>query len=217
MNFVKIDSIEKFDFKGNIYNMHLESREENDDLFWIVHDSGVVTHNCFGKDVRALYYTSKNVGSESQILKSVTEVNDERPYALIKKWHKEQDFKKVAIWGLAFKPETDDIREASSLKMIEYLLDNNIDVNVYDPMAMDNVKSIFGDKISYHEDEYSCLKDVDCLILCTEWRQFRAVDFDKMKELMNQHYIFDGRNQYKLDKMKTSGFKYYSIGRPAIL
>jgi UDPglucose 6-dehydrogenase len=122
--------------------------------------------------------------------------------------------KKLAIWGLAFKPNTDDIREAPALYIIDILLKAGAEISAYDPEAMDNVKEIFGDKITFASDQYETLNAADSLIVCTEWSVFRSPDFDKIKSLMNQSMVFDGRNVFDPTMMKNLDIEYYSIGRP---
>ena len=125
--------------------------------------------------------------------------------------------KKIAVWGLAFKPDTDDIREAPALYMIRALLEAGAEVTAYDPEAMDNVKALFGDQISYAPDEYAALLQADALVICTEWSVFRNPNFRAMKDLMADAVIFDGRNLYDLDELTEKGFYYSSIGRKTIL
>ncbi len=123
---------------------------------------------------------------------------------------------KFAIWGLSFKPNTDDTRESPAFKLIDMLLKKDALVQAYDPEAIENTKKVYKDKIEYFKDPYSVLKDVDAVLLITEWSLFRSVDFNKMKSLMKQYVIFDGRNQYDLEEMQNSGFEYHSIGRKSI-
>jgi UDPglucose 6-dehydrogenase len=122
----------------------------------------------------------------------------------------------IAIWGLAFKANTDDIREASSMQTINGLLEAGAKVKVFDPEAMDNIKKLFGDKIEYAKDQYKALIGADALALITEWQVFRAPSFNVIKELLKEPVIFDGRNLYSLDDMKQQGFHYESIGRNKI-
>ena len=121
--------------------------------------------------------------------------------------------KKIAVWGLAFKPETDDIREAPSLQIINSLLELESKITVFDPEAMPNVKRKLGDKIMYANSMYEALEDADALVICTEWSIFRTPDFVKLRNLMKGHAIFDGRNLYDVDDVENEGFKYISIGR----
>jgi UDPglucose 6-dehydrogenase len=124
--------------------------------------------------------------------------------------------KKIAIWGLAFKPETDDIREAPALYIIEELLKDGAIISAFDPEAMSNVKKVMGDKIQFGENQYDILKDADALIIVTEWSVFRTPDFDRVGSLLKSKVIFDGRNLYDLQKMIDSGYYYNSIGRKTI-
>jgi UDPglucose 6-dehydrogenase len=124
--------------------------------------------------------------------------------------------KKIAIWGLAFKPDTDDIREAPALYMIESLLNEGAKISAFDPEAMPNVQSVIGEKINYAKDEYDALKDADALLICTEWGIFRNPDFDKIQSLMNDSVLFDGRNLFDIEEMSEKGFFYASIGRSLI-
>jgi UDPglucose 6-dehydrogenase len=124
--------------------------------------------------------------------------------------------KTIAVWGLAFKPYTDDIREAPALENITKLLSLGAKVKVYDPEAMENVKGIFGDKIYFASDEYDAIQDSDALMIMTEWPVFRTPDFDRVKSLLKNQVIFDGRNLYDLAQMEELGFEYYSIGRRTV-
>ena len=122
--------------------------------------------------------------------------------------------KHVAVWGLAFKPNTDDIRDAPALECIDALLQEGATVTAFDPEAMNNVKLIFGDRINYAENTYGCLEGSDALLICTEWNEFRAPDFQKMKTLIKHRAIFDGRNLFGVETTRRLGFHYESIGRP---
>ena len=124
--------------------------------------------------------------------------------------------KKIAIWGLSFKPNTDDVRDAPSFKVIEKLLEKGVTLKVYDQEAMANTKNKFGDKIQYANDMYDCLIDSDALVICTEWSQFKLPNFDKMTSLIKDKLIFDGRNVYDVNEMESLGFEYYSIGRRSV-
>ena len=212
---IKIDSIETFDYSGDVYNLHLKSKDKKDDLYWIDAKSRLISHNCFPKDVNALLKISSNISEESKILKAVSESNESRPKRFVDTMFSYLLPDKVAIWGLAFKPETDDIRDAASIKVIKLLLDHGIQVNVHDPMALENTQKVFGDKINYFESQYECLLKVDALLLCTEWGIYRMPNWGLMKKLMFQHFIFDGRNQYNVKEVRDQGFNYISIGREA--
>ena len=176
--------------------------------------------SCFPKDVQALAKSGMDAGYEFKILKSVMKVNERQKTALLSPildhFGKDLKDKKIAIWGLAFKPDTDDIREAPALYMIEHLLAAGATVSAYDPEAMENVKKQKNYSIEYAADQYSALQDADALLICTEWSAFRNPDFDKIEGALKTKTIFDGRNLYDLDKMKKLGFFYKSIGRETI-
>lgn len=173
--------------------------------------------SCFPKDVQALAKSADDVNYDFQLLDAVMNVNEKQKTALLPRIqaHFKNDLKgkKIAVWGLAFKPDTDDIREAPALYNINELLRSGAIVSAYDPEAMSNVKNLLGEKISYAADHYEALKDADALLICTEWSLFRTPDFDKVKKLMKGKVIFDGRNLYGKDQMKELGFVYSSIGR----
>jgi len=173
--------------------------------------------SCFPKDVQALDKTADENGYNFSILKSVMDVNNRQKLVLADKiiaYFGDVAGKKIALWGLAFKPNTDDIREAPALYIIERLLENGAEVSVYDPEAMENVKSVIGDRIEYGNSQYDILKGADCLAICTEWSVFRTPNFGKLKILLREPVIFDGRNLYDSAEVKALGFKYFSIGRP---
>jgi UDPglucose 6-dehydrogenase len=177
--------------------------------------------SCFPKDVQALVKSGKEVGFEFEILKSVMKVNEDQKTILLPKiknfFRGDLKDKKIALWGLAFKPDTDDIREAPALYMIEELIKLGAKITAFDPEAMKNVKQVIGDKISYADSEYEALKDADCLLICTEWGIFRNPDFEKMTSLLKDKVIFDGRNLFELEEMTQKGYFYASIGRTSIL
>lgn len=177
--------------------------------------------SCFPKDVQALV----NSGSENkfsfEILKAVMAVNESQKTVLFPKiqnfFRGNLEGKKIALWGLSFKPDTDDIREAPALYLIEALTKAGAHVTAYDPEAMENVKAQIGDRIAYAENEYEALKDADALLICTEWGVFRNPDFDQLKSLMKDAVIFDGRNLFEIEEMNKKGFYYQSIGRSIVL
>ncbi|MDB4921003.1 UDP-glucose/GDP-mannose dehydrogenase family protein [Mucilaginibacter sp.] len=177
--------------------------------------------SCFPKDVQALAKSAQENKYEFKILNSVMEVNETQKRRLVVKlreYYGEGGLKgkTFALWGLAFKPETDDIREAPALYIIDELLAEGAKVVAYDPEGMPNVKKLLGDKISYSSDRYSALDGADALLIITEWPVFRTPDFDFMKEKLKAPVIFDGRNLYDLDRMKDNGFYYSSIGRKIV-
>lgn len=176
--------------------------------------------SCFPKDVQALAKSGKEYGYEFSILDSVMRVNEEQKVIIMPKikayFNNDLKDKKIALWGLAFKPDTDDIREAPALYIIDELLKLGAEITAYDPEAMDNVKEKYGDKINFATDRDSALDGADALVIATEWQVFRNPDFSKMASKMSQKVIFDGRNLYDLKEMKELGFYYNSIGREVI-
>ena len=177
--------------------------------------------SCFPKDVQALVRTADENGYSLDILKAVEAVNYRQKSVLYGKMkhHFGGDLKgkKFGMWGLAFKPKTDDMREAPSLVIIDHLLNEGAEVVAYDPVAMEEAKRILGDKISFANDEYDACIDVDALIVVTEWSEFRIPNFRVLKKLLKNNVIFDGRNIYEPEEMKEMGFTYYSIGRKTII
>src|SRR3954464_1262120 len=173
--------------------------------------------SCFPKDVKALVKSSKEVNYDFKILKSVMEVNEAQKLSLLPKIKKyfggNVKNKSFALWGLAFKPNTDDIREAPALDIIECLLSEGASICVYDPEARNNVKSILGDKVSYAENQYDCLQGADALIIATVWNEFRTPNFLKIVTALKNKVIFDGRNLFETDAIRKLGFYYESIGR----
>ena len=178
--------------------------------------------SCFPKDVSALVNTSNENNYDFKILKSVISVNKyqvELFFQKIVNHYKGQiSGKHFAVWGLSFKPNTDDVRDAPAISLIKKLLEKGASVSAYDPEAMETSKKILGDKITYAKNSYSALENADSLIIVTEWNEFRTPDFDKIKNLLNESLIFDGRNLYDPLKMREKQFTYYSIGRvPVVL
>lgn len=176
--------------------------------------------SCFPKDVQALAKSGIEGGYEFKILKSVMKVNERQKTVMLKPIldHFKQSLThtKIAIWGLAFKPDTDDIREAPALYMIEHLLEAGATITAYDPEAMENVKKQKNYPITYTTDAYEALRDADAVLICTEWGLFRNPDFEKISSLLKSKVIFDGRNLYELEKMEQLGYTYYSIGRNTV-
>ena len=176
--------------------------------------------SCFPKDVQALAKSSSDVNYEFNILKAVMSTNDVQKTKLIssikEKFGNDLTDRTFGIWGLAFKPYTDDIREAPALENIKLLLDAGAKIKCYDPEAMENVKSIFGDKIEYSKNEYDAITNADALLIMTEWPVFRTPDFDKVKSSLKNNTIFDGRNLYSIENMKSRGIEYISIGREKV-
>ena len=176
--------------------------------------------SCFPKDVKALAFTAQEMDYDFQIVNTVMQVNDRQKLILGRKvknyFGSDLSGFTFAIWGLAFKPETDDIRDAPALDLITELLEAGAQIRVFDPEAMENVKQIFGDKLHYAASQYEALAGAHSLIVVTEWSEFRNPDFDRIAETLVHPCIFDGRNVYSLDKMQELGFYYESIGRNTI-
>ena len=177
--------------------------------------------SCFPKDVQALVQSSTQVNYKFEILNAVMNVNETQKIYIIpkiKKYFNDNIKEKhFAVWGLAFKPNTDDIREAPALYIIDELLKAGATVTAFDPEAMPHVKGVYGDKIQYGEGQYDTLKNADALIIATEWSEFRTPEFEKIKRLLKDKVIFDGRNLFDLQQMQTLGFYYSSIGRKTIV
>jgi UDPglucose 6-dehydrogenase len=176
--------------------------------------------SCFPKDVNALIKTSRDSNSPMTILETVDRVNTNQKLVLTKKieakYGSDLKGKTFAIWGLAFKPNTDDMREAPSIIIINRLLELGADIKAYDPAAIETSKYFFEDKITYTENEYDALENADALLILTEWNEFRNPQFDRIKKLLNEPVIFDGRNIFDTAKAESLGFQYYSIGRKAV-
>ncbi|MGE0821533.1 MAG: UDP-glucose/GDP-mannose dehydrogenase family protein [Candidatus Binatia bacterium] len=177
--------------------------------------------SCFPKDVRAVIRTAEEHEMDFSLLKEVEAVNERQKQLLVDKVYarfgKDLRGRKFAIWGLAFKPRTDDMREAPSIVIIEALMKAGAEVAVHDPEALTRAKELFGDAISYHRVNYDALNGADALLIVTEWNEFRRPDFARMRNLMRSPIIFDGRNLYEPAVMQQEGFAYYPIGRTAVL
>jgi len=173
--------------------------------------------SCFPKDVQALVKSSNEVGYDFQILNAVMDVNEKQKLHLLPKIHKyfngDLKGKRFALWGLAFKPNTDDIREAPALYIIDALVKEGASVCAYDPEAMNNVRALVGKKIEFAENQYDCLEGADALIIATEWNEFRTPNFLKIVTALKHKVIFDGRNLFEADAIKELGFYYESVGR----
>jgi len=172
--------------------------------------------SCFPKDVKALLHSSRELGYDFPILKAVESVNQSQKERLVAKM--ERHFgslkgKAVALWGLAFKPRTDDMREAPAIRIVERLLERGAKVTAYDPAAIPVAKRLFENRIVFADRSYDALSGADALAIVTEWNEFREPDFDKMKSLMKSPVVFDGRNIYSPEHMRELGFTYFSIGR----
>ena len=172
--------------------------------------------SCFPKDVRALFSVAREKGMKLNMLEAVDNVNNQQKNVLFTKISEhfggQLKGKKIAVWGLAFKPRTDDIREAPALVLIDQLLAEGAEVHVNDPVAIENVEAIYGNKLTYHEHHYDAATGADCLAIVTEWNEYRTPDFDYLKLKMKAPVIFDGRNLYNPIKMTKAGFNYSGIG-----
>ncbi|MBK7098429.1 MAG: UDP-glucose/GDP-mannose dehydrogenase family protein [Sphingobacteriales bacterium] len=176
--------------------------------------------SCFPKDVKALAKSASEADYNFKILNAVLEVNEKQKLSLLPKiksyFNKNLKGKTIAVWGLAFKPDTDDIREAPSLTIIDTLLSEGAAVKVFDPEAMENIVKKYDARLLYGQDQYECLENADALIIVTEWDEFRFPDFEKMSKLLKDKVIFDGRNLYEIKEMKKFGFHYESVGRQVV-
>ena len=191
----------------------------------LVVGSGLVAHNCFPKDVQALVATGQEFGAPQTILEAAEAVNQRQKKTLIPRIEahfggNDLSGKTFAVWGLAFKPNTDDIREAPALVIVDELINRGAKIKAYDPEAMSAVEAQIGDRwsdsFSFAKRHYDACDGADAIVIVTEWPKFREPDFEYLKELLNQPTIFDGRNVYELDTMRRLGFNYYSIGRPVV-
>ena len=173
--------------------------------------------SCFPKDIKALIRTAESVGYEMRVLKSVKQVNDDQKEVLFRKlmyyFDNEVSDLTVAVWGLSFKPGTDDMREAPSISLIQKLIENKVNVRVYDPASMDEAKRLFGDKIQYSTDIYDAANNAHAVILVTEWKEFRLPNWEVLNKIMKKRLIIDGRNIYNAEELETNGFSYTCIGK----
>jgi len=176
--------------------------------------------SCFPKDVRAIIHTARDAGLEFPLLNAVDDVNNRQKRRLFEKVREFYDGslkdRTFGVWGLSFKPRTDDMREAPSIGLIEDLLAAGCRVKAHDPEAMDVARRVFGDRISYHRQNYEALEGADALLVVTEWNEFRRPDFDRVKRLLKEPVVFDGRNLWEPESMRKLGFAYFPIGRPSV-
>lgn len=175
--------------------------------------------SCFPKDVKALIKTAAENGYGMKVLQAVEEVNEgqkHRMFSKLSNFFRDLKGKRIALWGLSFKPKTDDMREAPSLVLIDQLLNAGVSVTAYDPVAMHEAERILGNKITYCEDMYKTLDKADALVIVTEWPEFRSPDFDKISSSLNQKVVFDGRNIYEIEEMRELGYHYECIGREIV-
>jgi len=172
--------------------------------------------SCFPKDVESLIHTAAQFGTDFHLLKAVLDINRDRVehfVEVIRRGLGELEGKTIGVLGLAFKPNTDDMREAKSIEIIQKLLDAGAHIKAYDPAAIENAKRTFPDVV-YCQSAYQTAEEADALVIVTEWREFKLLDMEKLRKLMKRPLIFDGRNIYNIERMVTAGFDYFSIGRP---
>lgn len=173
--------------------------------------------SCFPKDIRAIMKVGEDVGYEMTVIKAVEEVNNRQKAILFNKFKRyfngDIKGKTVAVWGLSFKPETDDMRDAPSLTLIESLLESGVKVRAYDPAAMEEARKYLDDRIYYAKDIYDAANETDALIVPTEWKEFRLPNWSILKKIMNNHLVIDGRNIYNKEDLSAYGFEYSGIGQ----
>jgi UDPglucose 6-dehydrogenase len=173
--------------------------------------------SCFPKDVKALVRTMREEGADASILEAVEAVNEGQKRFLLNRvadrFGEDLSGRRFAVWGLAFKPNTDDMREAPSLVTIPALRERGARVQVHDPVALDEARRYFGDRVTYHANNYDALEGADGLLIHTEWLPYRRPDFPRMLEALSSPVVFDGRNLYRPERMAELGFEYYSVGR----
>jgi UDPglucose 6-dehydrogenase len=210
---LKVRSVEREEADINVYSLETSTGT-------VIAASGLVCHNCFPKDIRALISMSRQLNVAAPIMEAVDRVNEEQKQVLTYKVRQHYGDglkdKTLAIWGLAFKPRTDDIREAPSLVLIDNLLAEGVKLRVHDPEAMANVKALYGDRLVYCDRPYGALEGAHGLVIVTEWQEFRHPDFEVMRRLLAEQVIFDGRNLYEPKTLLSFGFTYYSIGRKPV-
>lgn len=202
-------------FSGEVYSIEVPGTQT------FVTTAGLVVHNCFPKDVQALVRTTRQLGIDGSILEAVESLNHGQKRllldAIVARFGEDLSGRTFAVWGLAFKPNTDDMRDAPSLVTIEGLLERGARVAAHDPVAIEEARRRFGDRVEFREPNYAVLQGADALVIHTEWHPYRRPDFPRMKELMAEPIIFDGRNLYGREMMADHGFEYHSVGRPPVI
>ncbi len=176
--------------------------------------------SCFPKDVKALIRTFENLDQDGALLRAVEATNEEQKRLLLdrvtRRFGEDLSGRSFAVWGLAFKPGTDDMREAPSVQVVDGLLERGAEVRAHDPAAMENARALWGPKVRFCETSYDCLNDAHALLIHTEWQPYRRPDFQRMKRLLHSPVILDGRNLYEPSRMREMGFEYHSVGRPPV-
>ncbi len=177
--------------------------------------------SCFPKDTQGLMHVGRAAGVDMRVVAAAEEVNDEQKQLMaqraVRRFGEDLSGRRFAIWGLAFKPKTDDVREAPAQVIVQQLLDRGAEIVGCDPEGMDNFKKLFGDKMRYESDPYEAARDCDAVILCTEWYEFRGADFEKLRDVVKQPVVFDGRNVLDRERANAAGFEYEGVGRGALL
>jgi UDPglucose 6-dehydrogenase len=205
---------ERIDFRGWVYSVEVPETET------FVTTAGLVVHNCFPKDVQALVRTMRALGVDGSILQAVEDVNAGQKRVLLERLMErigtDLQGRRIAVWGLSFKPNTDDMREAPSIVTIDGLLEEGARVVAHDPVAMNEARRHFGDRVEYAPTNYDALTGAEALVIHTEWLPYRNPDFARMKAAMAVPLIFDGRNLYDPADVAKHGFEYHSIGRPTV-
>ncbi len=207
---LEVRSVEREQVRTNVYSLETSTGT-------VIGASGLVLHNCFPKDVQALIAMARSLDAPVALIEAVERVNDAQKRVLFQKIQKHYgpalNEKTLAVWGLAFKPRTDDVREAPALALLDALLAEGVKVRVHDPEAMPNVRALYGDKLVYCDRPYGALEGADGLAIVTEWQEFRNPDFEVMRRLLRERVIFDGRNLYEPKTLAAQGFTYHAIGR----
>jgi UDPglucose 6-dehydrogenase len=210
---VRVTRVERERFAGFVYSLEVPAART------FVTTGGLVVHNCFPKDIRALTHTARGHGVELAVVEAAERANERQKRVLGARVRAHfggasMTGKRVAVWGLAFKPETDDVRESPALSVIDDVLSAGAEVVAYDPAAADTARGLLGDRISYAGDMYAAAEGADALVLVTEWKAFRRPDFARLKDAMRTAAVFDGRNIWSPVELRELGFTYYGIGRP---
>ena len=212
---VRVTELQRRPHRGWVYSVEVPGTET------FVTTAGLVVHNCFPKDVKALVRTMREMDLDAGLIEAVEEVNEHQKHALlhrvVARFGEDLTGRRFAVWGLAFKPNTDDMREAPSLITIEGLLERGATISAHDPVAMEEARRHLGDRIEYAERNYDALEGADALVIHTEWHPYRRPDFPRMVDLMKQPVIFDGRNLYTREMLGELGFEYHSIGRQPVV
>jgi UDPglucose 6-dehydrogenase len=212
---VRVVDKRRVPFSGEVYSLEVPGTQT------FVTTAGLVVHNCFPKDVQALVRTTRQLGIDGSILEAVESLNHGQKRllldAIVARFGEDLSGRTFAVWGLAFKPNTDDMRDAPSLVTIEGLLERGARVTAHDPVAIEEARRRLGDRVEFGEPNYAVLQGADALVIHTEWHPYRRPDFPRMKELMAEPIIFDGRNLYGREMMADHGFEYHSVGRPPVI